>query len=112
MRVDRREAEHLVHALDQPIRDRVLELFRFLVDLVPAHAENLHQEELDQPVAAQNVESETPPGLRELHTAVGHVVDQTALRQGLAHRRDRAWRDAQIVGDAPHADQPRGPGLR
>ena len=47
-------AEHLVHSLDQPVRDDVLEVLGVVVHLVPAHAHHLDQEQLHQAVAAQH----------------------------------------------------------
>ena len=38
-----RTAEHLVDAIDEPFRHRVLERFGLVVDLGPTHAENLHE---------------------------------------------------------------------
>ena len=47
-------AEHLVHPLDQPVGDDVLEVLGVVVHLVPAHAHHLDQEQFDQAVAAQH----------------------------------------------------------
>ena len=58
MRIDRRAAEHLVDAVDQPVGDRVLEVLGFVVDLGPAHAHHLHQKQLDQPVPPQDQRGE------------------------------------------------------
>ena len=49
-----RVPEHLVHPLDEPVRHHVLEMLGVVVHLVPAHAHHLHQEQLDQPMAAQH----------------------------------------------------------
>ena len=51
MRIDFGTAEHLVHSLDQSVRDDVFELFRLVVHLVPAQADHLHQKQLDQTVS-------------------------------------------------------------
>ena len=59
VRIDFGVAEHLVDALDQPIGDDVFELFGLVVDLVPAHADDLHQEQLDEPVPPQDERGES-----------------------------------------------------
>ena len=55
-------AEHLVDALDQPIRDGVLEVLGLVVDFGPAHPHHLDQEELDQPMPAQHPRGELLAG--------------------------------------------------
>ena len=60
--IDFRMSEHFVDALDQPIRDDVLELFGLFVNLVPAHAEHLHEEQFDQPMAPQDERGESRSG--------------------------------------------------
>ena len=53
VRIELGPAEHLVDALDQPIRHDVLHLLGVVVDLVPVHAHDLDEEQLDQAMAAQ-----------------------------------------------------------
>ena len=45
-------AKHLVDAIEQPIGNNVFEVFGVIVDLVPAHAHDLHQEQFDQAMPA------------------------------------------------------------
>jgi hypothetical protein len=52
VRIHFRPTEHLVHAVDQSIGYDVLEQFRFLVHFVPAEPHHLHEEQLDESVAA------------------------------------------------------------
>jgi hypothetical protein len=60
VRIDHGPAEHLVHAGDQSLGNRVLEDLGVLVHLAPVHLHHFDEEELDQTVAAQDVS-------RELH---------------------------------------------
>ena len=87
VRIDRRAAEHLVDPVDQPIGDRVLQVFRFVVDLGPAHAHHLHQKQLDQPVPPDHQRGEPLARRREPDARVGLVLDQPRLGQRLHHRR-------------------------
>ena len=55
MRVDRGMAQHLVHALDQPVGDGVLEELRLGVHLGPVDPHHLHQEQFDQSMTPQHL---------------------------------------------------------
>ena len=101
MRVDRRAAEHLVHALDEALRHRVLEPIGLLVHFAPVEADDLDQEKLDQSVPAQDVQCQLPARRRELRSGVGLVSDETAVGQGLEHRRDRTRGHRGDRGQAP-----------
>ena len=46
-------SQHLVDPFDQALRDHVLELLGFVVDLRPAHAHDLDQERLDETMASE-----------------------------------------------------------
>ena len=58
VRVDRGPAEHLVDPVDQPIRHGVLQVFRLVVHLGPAHAHDPDEKQFDQPVPAQDQRGE------------------------------------------------------
>ena len=105
MRVGRRPAEHLVDALDQPIGDGVFQMFGLVVDLGPAHPHDLHQEQLDQPVAAQHSRRELLAGHRQPDARIRFVADQPGLRQGLHHRGGGPGDDPQRRGQLAHRDQ-------
>jgi hypothetical protein len=49
-----RPAEHLVHSLDQPLTDHVLELLGLVVDLVPGVAHESNEEELDEAMTSKD----------------------------------------------------------
>ena len=55
-------AEHLVHPGDEQVGDGVLEPLGLRVDLAPVDAQDLHQEELDQPVSPQDVRRQLATG--------------------------------------------------
>jgi hypothetical protein len=101
-------AEELVDTLDDPLGDGVLELLGLAVHLAPVEPDDLHQEELDQPVAAQHVGGQLAAGRGEPHAAVGLVAHQAAVGQGLDHRRHRAGGDAETGRDLPHRHQRSG----
>ena len=76
MRIELRMPEHLVDALDQPIRDDVLHLFGVLVDLVPIHAHDLDEEQLDQPMTTEDARREFFAGARQPDAVVRLVADE------------------------------------
>ena len=76
-----------------------------VVDFGPAHPHDLHQEELDQTVAAQDARGELLAGVRKAHARIGLVTDQPRLRQRLDHRRGGAGNDAQGRGQLAHRDE-------
>ena len=76
VRIELRMPEHLVDALDQPIRDDVLHLLRVVVDLVPVHAHDLHEEQLDQAVTTEHARGEFFAGGRQAHAVVRLVADE------------------------------------
>ena len=80
-------AEHGVHAIDETVADRVLELLRLVVDFVPRVTHHLDQEELDQTVAAGHECGKLLTGLGECHSCVRLVFDEPGIRQRLHHRR-------------------------
>ena len=71
-----REPQLGVDAGHQAIRHRVLEHLGLVVDLVPAVAELVDEEGLQQPVPAHHRQRSSPPGLGQGHRAILLVVDQ------------------------------------
>ena len=76
MRVEGRPSEHVVHAFDQAIGHHMLHLLGIVVDLVPAHAHHLHQEQLDEAVTAQHTGGEFLTRAGQADTVVGLVGHQ------------------------------------
>ena len=76
MRIVRGAAEHAIDPFDQPVRHHVLELLGFLVNLVPAHAQNLHEEQLHEPMAAQHQRGELLAGRGQTDAAVRLVLGE------------------------------------
>ena len=57
-------------------RRDVLELLSFIVNLVPAEPHRLHEEQLDQPVPAEDESRKLLACRRERHPRVGLVFDE------------------------------------
>ena len=97
--------EQLVHALDQSIRNGMLEKLGFIVDRAPVETHDLDQEKLDQPVTAQNVRRESLAGPGQANAAVRLVLDKTTLGEGFDHRGHRARCHFQERADSAHSHQ-------
>ncbi len=76
VRVELRASQHLVDPVDEPFRNRVLEMLRFVMHLRPAHAHHFHEEELDQPVPAQDHGGQLLPGRGQPDPRVGLVFHE------------------------------------
>ena len=107
VRIVRRPSEHLVDALDQPLRHDVFELLGLVVHLGPAHAHHLHEKQLDEPVTPQHQAGQLLAGRRQPHAAVRLVLGEARLRQRLHHRRRGAGRDAERRRHLSHRHEPR-----
>ena len=101
MRIDLGPAEHLVHACNQAIRRRVLQLLCLLVHFRPAHTHHLHQEQLDQPVPPEHQRRELFAGRRQSHADIRLVSRQSRIGQRLDHRRRGARHDVHRSGECP-----------
>ena len=110
VRIGFRPSEHLVHPIDQPIGDDVLQELGFVVHLVPAEAHDLHQEQLDEPMTPQDERRELLAGGGQRDTGIGLVLDEPRLGEGFHHRRGRARRDTQRRGELSHRQQALGRG--
>ncbi len=105
MRVRRGTTQHVIHALDETVRHDMLQLLGLVVNFRPTHSHDLDEEQLDEPVAAQNQHRELFTSRRQAHSAVRLIPHQARLGQRLHHCGGRPWRDAEGVGDLPHRDQ-------
>ena len=103
--VDRRVPELGGDQLLEVLGEHVLEHLRLGVDAIPGHPQRLGEEALEQAVVADHLEREAPPVGGQAHAAVGHVRDQPQLVELLEHRRDRAGRDAQALGQRVGRDR-------
>ena len=99
MGVDRGVSELGRDQLLEILGEHVLEDLRLGVNAIPGHAQRVGEEALEQAVMADHLEREAPPVGGEAHAAVGHVRDQPELVELLEHRRDRAGRDPQALGE-------------
>ena len=102
VRIDRGTPQHLVDPIDEPIRDRVLQVLGLVVHFGPAHTHHLHQEQLDQAVAAQDERRELLAGRRQPHPDVRLVTGQPCVSQRLDHRRRRPGDHADRRGELAH----------
>ena len=76
VRVELRPSQHLVDPIDEPFRNRVLEMFRFVMHLRPAHAHHFHQEQLDQAMPAQDHGGQLLAGRGQPDARVGLVFHE------------------------------------
>ena len=97
--------EHLVDPIDQALGHDVFELLGVVVDVRPAHAHDLHQEQLDQAVAPQDQSGELFARGAQSHAAVRLVLREPGFGERLDHRRRRAGGDAERRGDLSHRDE-------
>ena len=63
-------SEHRVHAIDEPIADRVFELLGLVVNFVPRVPHHLDEEELDQTMTTSHERGELLSGSRQRHPGV------------------------------------------
>ena len=74
-------AEELEDALLHPLRDDVLQPLRLVVDLVPAVAQDLDEEHLEEAVVADELEGDLATFAGQLLAAVLVVLDHPLRRQ-------------------------------
>src|SRR5713101_7418498 len=104
--VQLRPAEQLEDSSLHPLRDHVLESLGLVVDLVPAVAEHLDQEHLEQAVVADQLEGDLPSFLRELLAAVPVVLDQALGGEPRHHLADRRRGDAEPLRQLSRRHRP------
>ena len=98
MRIDGGVPQAKRDQLFELLGEHVLEHLGLGVDPIPGHPQLLGEEQLDQPVMAQNLEREAATVGGQADTVVGLVFDQAELGQLAHHPRDRAGSDAEPVG--------------
>ena len=94
MRVARRVAEPAVDAVDERVRDGVLQHLGLVVHFVPPVAEHLDEERLEQPVPPHHRHRVRATGLGELDAPVRLVHEEALLGEAADAVRD---------GGRPHA---------
>src|SRR5690242_14620345 len=77
VRVVRREAERLVDARLELLRDRVLEPVGLVVDVSEVEAERLREVELEQPVMTDHLERDALAGRRQTDALVRRVLRES-----------------------------------
>ena len=88
MWIELRPSKELEDSLLHAFGDHVLETLRLVVDLVPAVAEDLDQEHLEQAVMADQLQRDPPALASELLAAVAVVLDEALRRQAGDHLAD------------------------
>ena len=88
MGIELRAAEQLEDPLLHALRDDMLQALRLFVNLVPAVAEDLDQEHLQEPVVAHELQGDPPAFARQLLAAVPVVLDQALGGQPGHHLAD------------------------
>ncbi len=89
MRVDRRVTEPRGDQLLELLGEDVLEHLRLGVHAIPGHPELLSEEQLEQAVMAQHLQSNTPALVGQPHTVIGLMLDDPDLCQLAHHPRHR-----------------------
>ena len=89
MRVERRVAELGGDQLLELLGEDMLEPLGLGVHLVPAHAQALDQEQLEQAMVANHLERDGPSALGQTRTAIQLMLDQPERGQLAQHRRHR-----------------------
>ena len=95
MRIESRIAELGRDQLLELLGQDVLEHLCLGMHLVPAHAQVFDEEELEQPVVADHLESDEPSALGQPDAPVGLVLDQAEPGELAEHPRDRGGRDVE-----------------
>src|SRR5450759_1714025 len=97
VRVELGPAEEIEDALLHSLRDHVLEALGLVVHLVPAVAQHLDEEHLQQAVMAHQLQSHLAALAGQLLALVSVVLDQALRGEAGDHLADRRRRDAQAL---------------
>ena len=99
VRAGQRVADARAHVGLEARRHRVLEVLGLLVHLVPRHADDVGQEALDHPVAADDALGVGAAGLGEADRAVGVAADVAVALEPADHLRDGRRRELHRAGE-------------
>ena len=99
-------SEHFVDPLDQTLRHDVLELFRLLVHLRPAHAHHVSRETAPRADAAEARGRRASHRRRQAHAAVRLVFCEPRFRSAFTIVVAVPGRDAERRRDVAHRDEP------
>ncbi len=89
VRIDRRMTEPLCDQLLELLGEDVLEHLRLGMHPIPRHPELLSEEQLEQTVMAQHLQSNTAALVGQAHTVIGLMLDDPDLGQLAHHPRHR-----------------------
>ena len=82
----------------------MLEALGLFVDLVPAVAEHLHEEHLEKPVVANQLEGDLPTLFGQLLAPIAVVLDQALGDETAHHLAHRRRGDAEALGELARGD--------
>ena len=97
--IDFGAAEQFIDAVDEAVGDGVFELFGVSVDFIPAEAEGLNEEQLDESVSANDAGGELVAGGGELDAVVGSMFDEALGGELGEHAADGAASEAESLGE-------------
>ena len=69
--------------LFQPIADGVLHVLGFFVNFVPGHFQRAREEQLDEPVTAEDTKGERAAGVGQAGAFIGDVLGEAAFAERL-----------------------------
>src|SRR5271165_562804 len=99
VRIERRIAEPGGDQALELLGENVLEHLGLGVNAIPGHSELLREEQLEQPVVAQYLERDLAAAAGEPYAVVGLMLDESQFSELAQHRRNRARRDAESLGE-------------
>lgn len=96
--------EEFVEEVDDVVGEGVFEDFGFGVDLGGGHAEAVGEEDLDDPVAADDLDGGGPTEIGEADAAAWEVVDESVVGELPGHGGDRSGGEIEGSGECAEAD--------
>lgn len=92
MRIPRRQSEHFIDAVDEPLADRMLEHLGLFVNLGPIEIQNFDEERFKQPVTAENLHHRAVAGVAENNPLARPIIDEALPLKLLHHGGSRSGR--------------------
>ncbi len=99
VRIVARLAQRVGHALDQFLRDGVLQSLGFDMHVPPVIAELAREIRFEDPMATDHLQRGAPPLRRQLHAAIRHMFDESRFGEPFHHAADGRRCDFEHLGD-------------